>query len=220
MFNPINKILMSIISLVPESLVYIVAKQYVAGINHDEAIEVVESLNSKGYLTTLDILGEHTKNKDEAISITNQYIQIYNSIKSLNLICNISVKPTHIGADIDEITFLAEGEEPLGRIYFHYFTDEETLKDSYKSEYPYHEMSTFIGLRDDIYEKLIYQTFKGDIDYIRFDTICRGYTSSFEYGSARDLILDQSHISECHGIKNNISKTVLQITDLAIKFSN
>jgi len=81
-------------------------------------------------------------------------------------------------------------------------------------------MSTFIGLRDDIYEELINQTFKGDIDYIRFDTIFRGYSSSFKLGSARDLILDQSHMSECHGIKHNISKTVLKITDFAIKFSN
>ena len=104
MLNPINKLLISIISAIPESLVYIIAKQYVAGTSQDEAIKVVKSLNDKGYLATLDILGEHTKDKDDAKSITNQYVQIYNSIYDLNLMCNISVKPTHIGADIDDLT--------------------------------------------------------------------------------------------------------------------
>ena len=104
MLNPINKLLMSIISIIPESLVYKIAKQYVAGINQSQAIQTVKSLNDQGYLATLDILGEHTKNKEDAKLITDEYVHIYKSIKELNLMCNISVKPTHIGADIDEHT--------------------------------------------------------------------------------------------------------------------
>ena len=70
MLNPINKLLISIISAIPESLVYIIAKQYVAGTSQEEAIKVVKSLNDEGYLATLDILGEHTKDKNEARNVS------------------------------------------------------------------------------------------------------------------------------------------------------
>jgi hypothetical protein len=153
--------------------------------------------------------------KEKLVLPNNYIISIYKDSQFTNDLKSI------YGVDIDEMTLLVEEEkEPLGRIYFNYFTDEETLKDYYKFAYTDHEMCTFIGLRDDIYEKVINQSSQGDIDYIRFDTICTGYSSSFKHGSARDLILDQSHISESFGMKHNTSKTVLKITDLSIKFSN
>ena len=104
MINPINKLLMSIISIIPESLVYKIAKQYVAGVNQSQAMRAVKLLNDQGYLATLDILGEHTENKEDAKLITDEYVQIYKSINEQNLMCNISVKPTHIGADVDKPT--------------------------------------------------------------------------------------------------------------------
>ena len=55
---------------------------------------------------TLDILGEHTKSKLECLEITNSYIEILNRIKRNNLDCNISIKPSHIGTDIDSAYFL------------------------------------------------------------------------------------------------------------------
>ena len=79
--------------------------------------------------------------------------------------------------------------------------------DSINSDSPDGEMYIHIGLKDEIYEKVLNHTYKGGVENIRFNTNWWAYSSSFEYGSARDLILDQSHISECHGIKNNISKT-------------
>ena len=93
--------------------------------------------------------------------------------------------------------------------------------DSINSDSPDGEMYIHIGLKDEIYEKVLNHTYKGGVENITFNTDCWAYTSSFEYGSARDLILDQSVMSERrHGEKRNISKTVLIISDLTVNFSN
>ena len=101
----LNKTLSILIPFIPKSLTYQIAKRYVAGINKESAFEVIKELNEKGYMATLDILGEHTQSSNEANQITNEYIDIYNQIESLNLDCNISLKPTHIGADISSKVF-------------------------------------------------------------------------------------------------------------------
>ena len=128
------------------------------------------------------------------------------------------------GVDINELTKLEHSvkePKPMGRIYFNYFTDDESIEDSDPFDSSIGEMHTFIGLRDDIYEKVLNHTYKGGVENIRFKADCWGYSSSFKYGSARDLILDQSVMSERrHGEKRNISKTVLKIRDLTINFSN
>ena len=86
----------------PLSLVRAIAGRYVAGETIDEAIKVVESLNKKGFTVTLDILGEHTKSAEEALHITTEYLTLYDEIKSRGLECNLSIKPTHIGLDVDK----------------------------------------------------------------------------------------------------------------------
>ena len=41
----------------------------------------------------------------EAKDITTNYIKLYNDIKCNNLDCNISLKPSHIGSDINNDLF-------------------------------------------------------------------------------------------------------------------
>ena len=53
-----------------------------------------------GYDVTIDILGEHIKDKSLANAIAKQYSNIYEQIKLNNLKSNISLKPSHIGLDI------------------------------------------------------------------------------------------------------------------------
>ena len=77
-----------------------IAQRYVAGESSQEALKIVQGLNENGYSVTLDILGEHSKNKPEAQSITNEYSDLYENIHNQKLDCNISIKPTHIGLDI------------------------------------------------------------------------------------------------------------------------
>ena len=99
--NFINKAIVSVLPLLPRSLVKIFSKKYVAGTNDNEVLKVVEKLNENNQLTTVDILGEHTFHEDEALKITSDYIHLLEKIKTSNLNCNLSIKPSHIGSDIN-----------------------------------------------------------------------------------------------------------------------
>lgn len=97
-----NRFITTLIPLLPLSFVRMIARRYVAGESSQEALKIVQRLNKNGYSVTLDILGEHSKNKHEAQSITNEYSDLYEKIHNQKLDCNISIKPTHIGLDIGE----------------------------------------------------------------------------------------------------------------------
>ena len=97
-----NTLISKIIPFFPKALTYQFAKRYVAGTNKESALKAIQTLNDDGYLVTLDILGEHTKDLEAANNITSQYIDLYNEINNRNLNCNISLKPSHIGADLSK----------------------------------------------------------------------------------------------------------------------
>ena len=96
----INSFFIFFISLLPKSLVSIFAKQYVAGQNIDDVLNIVSKLNDEGFKATVDILGEHFTNQNEINNIVNEYNSLYQKIQDKNLDANISIKPTHIGLDI------------------------------------------------------------------------------------------------------------------------
>ena len=96
----INDIITSAVVYLPKWLAKPFANPYVAGENQEDVLEKVKVINESGMCATVDMLGEHTKNQDEAKSVTNQYCEIFQKINGLKLDCNVSVKPTHIGLDI------------------------------------------------------------------------------------------------------------------------
>ena len=96
-----NKLIILILPLIPKRLIKIIAKKYIAGTTLEEAINAIKNLNSQGQKVTLDILGEHTKSIEECNNITDDYIRILKEINKSKLDCNISVKPSHIGSDIN-----------------------------------------------------------------------------------------------------------------------
>ena len=99
--NFLNKTIVAILPLLPKSIVKIFSKKYVAGISDDKALDVIEKLNQDNQLATIDILGEHTQNREESLDITVNYISLLEKINTRNLNCNLSIKPSHIGSDIN-----------------------------------------------------------------------------------------------------------------------
>ena len=98
----INKCILSFISVLPRWMIYPFAKTYVAGETIDKTIQVVKRLNDLGYSCTLDILGEHVLSSTEAEKITEDYCNLYDVISKETLNCNISIKLTHIGLELDQ----------------------------------------------------------------------------------------------------------------------
>ena len=96
----INNLLIQIIPFLPKSFIKLFASPYIAGITDDEMLSTVKNLNTKGYDTAIDILGEHVKTEKEAREITEKYANLYDEISSRSLQANLSIKLTHIGQDL------------------------------------------------------------------------------------------------------------------------
>ena len=96
---------MAVLPIIPKYLIRIISNRYIAGVHDSEALETVKKLNKMNLSVTIDILGEHTDDENEANIITHRYIKLYKEISNKGLDCNISIKPSHIGTDISIETF-------------------------------------------------------------------------------------------------------------------
>lgn len=86
-------------------MVKIIADKYVAGKKIKDAINKTKLLNDQNLHVTIDLLGEHVKDLNEVDSVTKTYLKLLKEINLSSLRSNISVKPTHIGLDINLNTF-------------------------------------------------------------------------------------------------------------------
>jgi len=87
--------------LVPKGIVRRVANRYIAGETVDEALAVVAGLNERGILATLDILGEHIHNLDQARRAAAGYVGLLDEIARRKLDANTSIKLTQLGLKVD-----------------------------------------------------------------------------------------------------------------------
>jgi proline dehydrogenase len=86
---------------VPKPIVRRVANRYIAGETIDEALRVVTSLNERGMRATLDILGEHIHNLDQARRAVTGYAAVLDAINQRKLDATISIKLTQLGLKVD-----------------------------------------------------------------------------------------------------------------------
>lgn len=83
------------------SFAWQVASRFVAGTTINEALDVVKTLNAKGINATLDQLGEHTTNAEEANKSTEGILAVFDAIQVANVRSNVSIKLTQIGMGMD-----------------------------------------------------------------------------------------------------------------------
>ena len=101
----LNNIIIKTIPLLPKLMLKIIADKYVAGNKIKDAINKTKLLNDQDLHVTIDLLGEHVKDLNEVESVTKIYLKLLEEINLSSLNSNISVKPTHIGLDINLDTF-------------------------------------------------------------------------------------------------------------------
>lgn len=77
-----------------------ISRRFVAGEQLDEAIEATRVLNEQGLHVSLDLLGENVSDEQEALTATQNYIQVLDRIKASGSDANISIKLTALGLDI------------------------------------------------------------------------------------------------------------------------
>lgn len=78
------------------------ASRFVAGEKLEDALRVVKTLNAKGINASLDHLGEHTTNPEEATRATEDILQIFPAVQAAGVRANVSIKLTQIGIALDE----------------------------------------------------------------------------------------------------------------------
>lgn len=86
---------------VPSPIVRYFAKDYVAGKDISDAVQVCRELAAKGVESTLDILGEYITQKEQAIPFKNECLEILQTIHDQKLTANLSIKPSQMGLLLD-----------------------------------------------------------------------------------------------------------------------
>ena len=98
----INNIIVSVVQVLPKSVVGFFSRKYIAGESLDSAVSLVKDLNAKGIYATLDVLGESVTNEEEAGRAFENAMKVFDAIVEHNLMANISIKPTQLGLSFDE----------------------------------------------------------------------------------------------------------------------
>ncbi len=78
-----------------------VARRFVAGDTLESAIDVAMELTAKGMRVSLDHLGEHVSEIDEAAAARDSYLACLDQISEHDLDANISIKLTQLGMGLD-----------------------------------------------------------------------------------------------------------------------
>lgn len=86
-----------LLGLLPKPIIKLVAFKYVAGENMEQALIKTEKLNSEGFVTTLDILGESAYEKEKVESYVAEYKELVQEIAKRKVKSGISIKPTALG---------------------------------------------------------------------------------------------------------------------------
>lgn len=80
-----------------------IASRFVPGTNLSDALTVARDLQEKGYVTSLNQLGEHTHTPDDAQQVADQIYTLLDAIEADSALrTNLSIKLTQIGLGLDE----------------------------------------------------------------------------------------------------------------------
>ena len=98
----LNKLIALTLPYVPKSIVRKVSERYIAGSTLDDAARTVRSLNAKGAMATVDVLGEFIDNLEQARANTQYCCEVLRRIAKEGLDGNLSIKLTSLGLAIDQ----------------------------------------------------------------------------------------------------------------------
>ena len=84
-----NRVLVTGLPLVPKPIVRRVASRYVAGETLADAIRVIQDLNGKGAMATLDVLGEEVSERGMATAAVEEYLRALEAIDREKIDSNV-----------------------------------------------------------------------------------------------------------------------------------
>jgi len=87
--------------LIPRRVLWTVAQRYVAGDRLEDALAVLDALRAQGFGTILDLLGENVSEAAQARAAAEEYRRALAALHDRDPVCEVSVKPTHLGLLVD-----------------------------------------------------------------------------------------------------------------------
>lgn len=106
-----NQLLANALPYMPQKLIWIFSKRYIAGETIEDGLKACRQLNQQGIEVTVDLLGEFIKTIEQAEENKKQYIEIIERFTSEGIVGNFSLKPTMFGLLIDKKVCLDNIEE-------------------------------------------------------------------------------------------------------------
>ncbi len=97
----LDRLIATMVPLLPRGIVRRVSARYSAGESLAEVTAIVEDLNRRGRLATVDVLGEFVDRLEGVPATTEQYVQVLEVIRERSLDANISIKLTALGLQVD-----------------------------------------------------------------------------------------------------------------------
>ena len=103
--------------------------RFMPGERMDEALDAAERLTAEGIPTTFTYLGENVASAADADEVVQHYLELFRAIEERGLDAEVSVKPTHLGLELDRdgtldrLRRLAERSAELDK---HLFVDMES----------------------------------------------------------------------------------------------
>jgi proline dehydrogenase len=107
----VDKAIANSVPVIPRPLVKKISSRYIAGDTLEEAVETVRDLNREGCLATIDLLGESTESKADAIGKLRDYEKVIDALDEHDLESGISIKLTGLGLILNEELCRANVEE-------------------------------------------------------------------------------------------------------------
>ena len=97
----ISRLITRLIPIVPRVIIEKVAERYIGGETTENAVQAALSLKKKGFLCTIDLLGEDIESIDQTNNVIQSYIELMRKIEKAGVSRNVSLKLSHLGLRID-----------------------------------------------------------------------------------------------------------------------
>lgn len=98
----LNQMIANLLPSMPEKLIWVFSKRYIAGETIDDGLRISHDLNTEQTEVTIDLLGEFITNLDQAEENKRKYMTIIDRFTSEKISGNFSVKPSMFGLLIDK----------------------------------------------------------------------------------------------------------------------
>jgi proline dehydrogenase len=97
----LDRAIARVLPAVPKPVVKRLSRRYIAGSELADACRAVRTLNERGKLATIDVLGEEISSPEQATALLEEYEEVFDTIDREGLDSNVSVKLTGLGLKLD-----------------------------------------------------------------------------------------------------------------------